>query len=89
MADRRKDVIGQIGTFYAQLLDRHAVVAVQEVQSLHVAKQETICQLAGDDDFSIDAPRLNRVAQQLHAIGGEVADRCLREAERAANRTAE
>jgi hypothetical protein len=89
MADSRKDVIGEIGTFYAQLLDRRAAVAIQELQRLPVAKQKTICQLAGDDDFSIDAPRLNRVAHQLHGIDGEVGDRCLREAERAANRTAE
>jgi hypothetical protein len=82
VADSRKDVIGEIGTFYAQLLDRRAAVAVQALQSFPVAKQETICRLAGEDDLA-------RAADHLHEIGGEVADRCLREAERAARGNAE
>ncbi len=84
MADPREDVIGEIGTFYAGLLDRRTPIAVEGLQGLSNAKQETICRLAGEDDFSIDAPRLNRVGKQLHNMGGEVAGRCLREAERAA-----
>jgi hypothetical protein len=84
MADSRKDVISEIGTFYAQLLDRRAAVAVQALQDVPVAKQGTICRLAGEDDLGIDEPRLERVAQGLRGIGGEVADRCLREAQRGA-----
>jgi hypothetical protein len=84
IADSRKDVIGEIGTFYASLLDRRTAIAVEGLQSLSIAKQQTICQLAGAEDFSIGSPKLNRVANQLHSVGGEIADRCLREAERAA-----
>ena len=84
MADSRKDIIGEIGTFYANLLERRTAIAVEGLQSLPIAKQKTICHLAGADDFRIDSPKLNRVAQQLRGIGGEVADRCLQEAEGAA-----
>lgn len=84
MADLRKDVIGEIGTFYANLLDRGTAIAVKGLQSLSVAKQQTICRLAGEDDFRIDSPKLERVAEQLHAASGDVADRCLREARKGA-----
>ena len=83
MADSRKDVIGEIGTFYANLLDRRTAVAVEGLQSLSIAKQQTICRLAGEDDFRIDSPKLERVAQQLHAASGDVAERCLQEVKKA------
>lgn len=86
IADIRHDVIFEIGTFYAHLLDRHTAAAVSEMQVLSVAKQATICPLAGEDDFSLDSPKFKRVAEHLHSIGGEVAERCLREAESAARR---
>ncbi len=89
VADCRKDVIDEIGTFYARLLDRRTEAALKGMQDLPMAKQETICRLAGQDDFSLDAPKFKRVAEHLHAIGGEVADHCLQEAERAAGRPAQ
>lgn len=87
MADSRKDVIGEIGTFYARLLDRRTAIAVEGLQSLSIAKQQTICQLAGSDDFRLNGPEFDRVTHQFHSIGGEVADRCLREAKSAAQLT--
>jgi uncharacterized protein with HEPN domain len=44
-----------------------------------------ICKLAGEDEYSINEPKLERVAGRLQAIGDETADRCLQEAEKAAN----
>lgn len=87
MADSRKDVIGEIGTFYARLLDRRTAIAVEGLRGLSIAKQQTICRLAGADDFRINGPELDRVTHQLHGIGGEVADRCLREAKSVAELT--
>lgn len=84
MADSRKDVIGEIGTFYANLLDRRTAITVEGLQTLSIAKQQTICRLAGEDDFRIDSPKFKRVAEQLHATSSDVAKRCLQEAKKAA-----
>jgi len=84
MADSRKDVIGEIGTFYANLLDRRTRITVERLQSLSIAKQQTICRLAGEDDFRLNFPKLERVAEQLHAASSDVAERCLQEAKKAA-----
>jgi hypothetical protein len=84
LADSRKDVIYEVGTFYGQLLDRHTTIALQGMRSLPIAKQQVICRLAGEDDFSMDPPKLERVVEGLHAAQDEVAERCLHEAERAA-----
>lgn len=84
IADSRKDVIGEIGTFYARLLDRRTAIALEGLQGLSIDKQQTVCRLAGADDFRLDGPEFDRVTRQLHYIGGEVANRCLREAESAA-----
>jgi hypothetical protein len=84
LADSRKDVIYEVGTFYGQLLDRHTSIALQGMRSLPIAKQQVICRLAGEDDFSMDPPKLERVVEGLHAAQDEVAERCLHEAERAA-----
>jgi len=89
LADSRKDVILEIGTFYANLLDRHTAVAVRGMQKVSADKQRSICSLAGEDDFSIDGPKLKRVAERLHATGDAVAELCLQEAERAAGRVAQ
>jgi len=84
MADSRKDVIGEIGTFYANLLDRRTAITVEGLQSLSIAKLLTVCRLAGEDDFRIDSPKLERVEEQLHAASSDVAERCLQEAKKAA-----
>jgi hypothetical protein len=84
LADSRKDVIDEVGTFYGQLLDRHTAATLQAMQSLSIAKQRTICKLAGEDEFRMDAPKLERVVDRLHAAQDEVAERCLQETARAA-----
>jgi hypothetical protein len=88
IADSRKDVIGDIGTFYADLLDRHASITLRLMQGLPVDKQLTICGIAGSDDLSHDSPKLDRVAKHLKQANDDVAERCLQETERAVGRTA-
>jgi len=41
-----------------------------------------ICKLAGEDEYSINELKLERVAGRLQAIGDETADHCLQEAEK-------
>jgi hypothetical protein len=85
LADSRKDVIHEIGRFYADLLDRHTATAVDELGKLAQEKQRLICQLAGEDEYSLDQPKLERVTQRLHGIGNQAANQCLQVAETAAN----
>jgi hypothetical protein len=88
-ADNPSYVVSQIGDFYADLLDRRTAAAVQRIRMLAPAKQASICGLAGKIDFSIDAPKFKRVADQLRASGGATAEGCLEEAQRGAGRAAE
>lgn len=85
MADSRKDVINDIGRFYADLLDRQTATTVDGVSKLVPEKQRAICRLAGEDEYSIDKPKLKRVTEHLRAMGNETANQCLGEAEKAAN----
>jgi hypothetical protein len=85
LADSRKDVIEEIGRFYADLLDRHTATTVNGLRKLAPEKQQVICKLAGEDEYSIDEPKLERVTERLLAVGDETANQCLRVAERAAN----
>jgi hypothetical protein len=77
MADSRKDVIHEIGRFYADLLDRHTATTVDELGKLAQEKQRLICQLAGEDEYSLDQPKFERVTQRLHGIGNQTANQCL------------
>jgi len=85
LADSRKDMIHEIGRFYAHLLDRHTAITVDELGKLAQDKQRLICQLAGEDEYSLDQPKLERVTQRLHGIGNQTANQCLQVAETAAN----
>jgi len=75
-ADTRKDVILEIGTFYADLLDRHIDAAIQGLRVLPREKQTLVCTLA-EDDLSFDSPQFERVRKNLREARSEVADRCL------------
>lgn len=88
IADERTDVIGEIGYFYGNLLDRQLSHALKGMSALSVEKQQTICELAGGDDFSLDPPKFQRVAEDLRTVGTEVAVRCLKQAETKAGRVA-
>lgn len=89
IADSRGDVIGQIGYFYGDLLERHTTAAVTGMSKLTLEKQRGICGLAGKYDLHIDTPKFERVAENLRSLGTVVATRCLREAESKAGATAE
>jgi hypothetical protein len=88
VADDRRDVILEIGNFYGNLLDRRPAAALSGIGVLSVDKQQTICGLAGGDDFSTNMPKLQRVAEHLRTLGTDVAVRCLKEAETKAGRVA-
>jgi len=84
-ADSKAYVVEESGDFYGDMLDRRTAVLLQNLSRLPVEKQMAVCRLAGKDDFSINSPKEERVAKQLRAIGGNLAERCLQEAEEAAN----
>jgi len=84
-ADSHADAVTEIGTFYADLLERRNADVLRALGGLPVEKQKEVCKLAGSDDLSMNSPKQERVAKQLRAAGGEVALRCLQEAEKAAN----
>ncbi|MGH9497278.1 MAG: hypothetical protein ACRD3B_19940 [Candidatus Sulfotelmatobacter sp.] len=77
MADSRGDVIGEIGTFYSDLLDRRGQVILHNIASLSVDKQQLICKLADEDDLSYDSPKRDRIKTLLKRTGSESAVRCL------------
>jgi hypothetical protein len=85
LAESRRDVIEEIGRFYANLLERNTPNAVDGLRQLTPEKQQVICKLAGQDEYSLDEPELERVAKRLNAIGDETAKQCLKIAEQAAN----
>ena len=76
VADTRRDVIGEIGTFYADLLDRRSAVAFESIGKLPPEKQQLVCRLAYEDDLSADSPKRDRVMAFLRSAGGDVAARC-------------
>jgi hypothetical protein len=76
VADGRKDVILEIGTFYADLLDRRAPSVVDLLSRLSPEKQVEVCKMAGEDELSRNKPKLERVLKRLRAIRHEAAARC-------------
>lgn len=76
VADTRRDVIGQIGTFYSDLLDRRGSIGFESIEKLPAERQSLICKLAYDDDLSINSPKRDRVIALLRRAGDEAATRC-------------
>jgi hypothetical protein len=76
LAESRRDVIGEIGNFYADLLDRRGVIALNAMGVLPADKQQLVCKLA-DDDLSINSPRRERIKAFLHEAKSRAADQCL------------
>ena len=76
VADIRWDIIGEIGTFYSDLLDRRGAVVFESIEKLPADRQKLVCKLAYEDDLSIDSPKPDRVITFLKRLGGEVATRC-------------
>jgi len=76
LADTRRDVIGEIGTFYSDLLDRRKEVALTSIEGLGADQQHLVCTMAYDDDLSIDIPKRDRVRAFLTKTPGDAAARC-------------
>ena len=77
-----RNVVDEIGSFLADLLDRSTPDAIRVLHSLPVEKQEAFCKLAGEDGFRFDHSRLERAVNHVRAVGDDVAQRCLQEAEK-------
>lgn len=76
-SDTRRDVIGEIGTFYADLLDRRGAIFLDSIRPLLPEQQELICKLASRDDLRHKSPERNRVIAFLKATRSEAATGCL------------
>jgi hypothetical protein len=85
VADSQSEAIEDDGYFLADLLDRRAPEALRALQGLSIEEQQYVCREAGTDEFSIDSPKLERVAKFLRAEGGDVALRCLQAVQTAAD----
>jgi hypothetical protein len=81
-ADSPAYVVEENGYFYGDMLDRRTTLFIQSLSALPDEKQKAACMLAGKDDLSVNSPKEKRVATQLRAIGGDVANRCLQEVEK-------
>jgi hypothetical protein len=77
IAESRRDVIGDIGTFYTDLLDRRGVNALSAMGELTDEKQELVCKLA-DDDLRINSPKRERIKAFHRETRGAVAIHCLK-----------
>ncbi|HEV2732508.1 MAG TPA: hypothetical protein VGV15_20955 [Terriglobales bacterium] len=78
IAESRRDVIGDIGTLYADLLDRRGVIVLSAMGALSDDKQHLVCKLANVDDLSINSPKRERIVTVLRGAGGTAAAECLR-----------
>jgi len=76
LADSRKDVIVDIGRFYADLLDRRGVIVLNAMAILPDEKQQLICKLA-DDDLGTNSPERERITAFLHGARDRAASQCL------------
>jgi hypothetical protein len=68
VADIRWDIIGEIGTFYSDLLDRRGAVVFESIEKLPADRQKLVCKLAYEDDLSIDSPKPDRVITFLKRL---------------------
>ena len=78
MADVKKYVVLEIGTFYGDLLDRRQTVFLQALSLLSEDKQKLVCELASEDDLRPNSPKFVRVATHLRETVGDEARRCLK-----------
>lgn len=74
LADKHDD-IGDIETFYADLLDRQPKTALNGLRVLDPQHQQLVCKLASDSLGNV--PQLGRIEKFLRASTDEVANHCL------------
>lgn len=77
VADSRKDVISEIGSYYSDLLTRRGKSAIEALESLPEEQQIKICKLAFDDDLESNSPKLSQVQNFLRDENRPAATRCL------------
>jgi len=77
LANTRRDVIGDVGRFYADVLDSRSKAAIDLLGSLTDRQQTLVCGLAYNDDLNSNAPKLHRVQMALREEHNGVAARCL------------
>jgi hypothetical protein len=75
-----------LGYFYGDLLDRRTAAALQGLKRLSREKQQTVCDMAGEDEFSVDSQKLEALGNHLPADDA-VAMSCLIDARQGASRT--
>jgi hypothetical protein len=66
----------EIGQFYAEILDERPSAAIDAIKKLSTDQRQEVCRTAGEDDLSVDSPKLKRVEDQLQQIGSEEALQC-------------
>jgi hypothetical protein len=76
IAEPRGDVIGDVGTFYSDLLDGRGAVALNAIEEFPDDRQKLVCRLAGDD-LRFGSPKRNRVLAFLRGVKTSTATRCL------------
>jgi hypothetical protein len=76
LADTCGDVLGSIGAFYADLLDRHLGATLDGLGTLDPQQQQVVCGLAGDSLG--DVPQRGKIEKSLRESGDGVAIGCLR-----------
>jgi len=78
IAESRRDVIDDVGTFYSDLLDRRGAVVLSAMGELPDDRQKLVCRLADEDDLRLNGPKRDRVIAFLRgARGTAAADRWL------------
>ena len=65
-----------MGRFYANLLDRRMIAALEELRKLAVDKQNEACEMAFKDDLRFDSPKLERVLASLRQSNDMIAQAC-------------
>lgn len=73
VADSRMDPIGDVGTFYADVFERHPDAALKAVQTIAPERRGMVCRLVG---LSASAQQLRRVNAALRASTDPVAKDC-------------
>jgi hypothetical protein len=79
IADRREDVVDDVGSFYADVLDRRPAAALDGLRSLPIEEQPEICEMAFEDDLRFNPPKLERVQMHLRQSTDYIAQTCLAE----------
>lgn len=79
IAERRADVLGEVGWFYADMLTRRTAAALDAMRALPAEKQRDVCDIVTRDDLGMNSPRLKSIVLRLQQSEDDVSQRCLEE----------